>query len=338
MIKNICNYNFFIEKYSKKNITISPTQNNSGIIEVDDDGNKLSSAYFTLGDIEVGILTQYDHTDSLLVYDSMGYDLYNKNDNIDMMVEWGNGTRYLVGSRIERSTSFDTVTNKFLFGNLLKDEDSIFKAYINNYEIPRIDLALDNQSIQVVGGSRDKLNSFGENDMVVILYKTDQTITTDIKIEYMSVDSIIDIDAMSDLSYFDNTFSKKYNNIKSISDSLEVITTKVRRRRQSKARENTTSITNRLSLEMYEDTKYDTLSTTKVDDIFRIVAVGSMPSEIVIWNNCRLNPSNTSRYDKELNSMSYTIIYDNKQEILLDDSEKVFKYYNDGVYNDGIFG
>lgn len=343
MIESITNYSYYIETYSKKKITISPSQNQNGAIETDDIGNKLSSAYFTLGDMEFGTLTKYDYGNSLLVYDSIGYDLYKKNNQIDMSIEWGNGTKYKIGAFVESSINYDDNDNKFYFRTLLGSggaSTTIFKAYINGYEVPSFDLVKDNSGyIKVVGNSREKLNFIpSRNQMDVVLYITDQTIVSSIELDYMSVDSIIDIDNMSTGGYFNNTFSKKYLNIRAMTDTSQNSLRSIKKRRQLKDRKLKTQKDNKLSMEMYMDTKYDTLYNTDTNSQFRVIAIGSFPNIIKIWNNCRFEQNFTTRYDKELIIASYNISYDYLEELLLDDGEKIFRVYNSGYYNEGIYG
>lgn len=315
MIENIANGSYYFEKYKTVNILINSLNNGEGVILNDVNGNLLEETEFDLGNIQFGYLDVYSgYSGKLLVYDSLGYDLYSEGDILDMGVQWDNGTRYRInGEKLESSDYSDL---SFTFESLDSDTDTIYKAYLNDIEIDTSTLVFSDNIITISSDDSEKIEFF-DNILTIVKYSTDQTLVDDILINYESVDKILDFDSFFDLSYFDGKDNiAEYKNFRSLTENINS-TINQTFRRFSSPYERRYSINNTLAIEFYKDSDFEDIYNELYGFAFRIVKVSPNPAKIIIWNNCRIKHSSSTKHDINGIDSSYSFTYDNKKEFYI---------------------
>lgn len=328
MIDSLGDSSVYVEKYSSQTITINSTKNQNGIIEVDDNGNDMIGIY-DIGAVDLGNLTTYTYTDKLLIYNDQvdKWGLYSQGEEIRETINWVNGSKYYIKAKYISSDTFSGKT--FTIDTAGKN---IFKVYVNGREVSTY-TRTDSQ-ITVLGIDAMFVD-VNINEMTVVVYDSNQTLSDDIVITYQGVSVIFDFEEFIKTGYFDNKpLVREITIFENLTDNHEkemsIIKNGFRKRGVD------VNLGDLFNLEIQTKTGKDFVNYLSFlrKDVHRTIIVNPYNENIIIYNNQKIINGTSKNYDKDGNVTRVQATTDNKITVYTE----VERAYGEGEYGLHVYG
>lgn len=335
-IDNLTGTQLFVEKKTKITITCDSKKNNNGVLEVDDNDNKLISMIDS-GDTKMHRLTSYKGSDYVLFYNenTKRTKMVQEGDIIDMALDFVKGTKYFVGAK----KIYVEKPNKYKFSCDLTNLN-IFKVFLDNGRELK-NYRLENDGITIMGNDRMYVNKLSE--IVIYTYVSNSTKVIlgskqnySFVIEYFGYEAIFDLNQFMEGSYFDISMCEEITLFERLKLSESVIKDSTRRHFANAAQSRINSISNSLDMSTFVGDEAIDLPQYVGGDEFRLIAINPSFGRIVLINNCTIDEGVSLDYDKEKNSKEYNISCGNYIDINLSrPSLYGMRKYGRGYYGDG---
>ncbi len=336
IIDNLTGTQLFVEKKTRITITCNNIKNNNGVLETDDNDNKLISMIDS-GDTRLYRLTSYKGDGSVLFYNENTKDMrmVQEGDVIDMTLDFIQGTKYFVGAK----KIYVGKPNKHKFSCDLTNLH-IFKVFLDNGKELK-NYRLENDGITVMGNDRLYVDDLSE--IVVYVYVSNSTKTIlgskynySFAIEYFGYEAIFDLNEFIDGNYFDNLTCEEITLFESLELDQSVVKDSTRRDFSNAVRSRINSISNVIDMSTFIGDDTIDLPQHVGGDEFRLIIINPIFGRIVLVNNCTIDDGISFIYDKEKNTKKYNINCGNYIEINLSrPSLYGKKRYGRGYYGDG---
>jgi hypothetical protein len=330
--ENLTSQSLFIEEYKLTKIHISTTENNNGVLEKDENNNNLNSK-LNVGDVKIesviGVIT-----DNLLLYtsDKNKYMLINSSsNNTSYKMVWDKPIMYKIGAK--------TLYNQILNSNHtinIPNTYSLFALYINNNRIQDNEFTIVGQVITLSTKLVKKLDLV-YNTVNMVVYPTNQTITTPIELHYLSVKEFFNATTFRDESYFNNNNIREHINYESFKYDEEITNeTYGNDRRKNILR---TNMIAKINISYFVGEHFLDFANDLLGKTFRIVINHPNTNSMEIFPNCVVTSGYKKDYAKEKNTVEVEIQTDGRYEIKFENQPTlVNRPYNSGTYNNGIYG
>ena len=330
--ENLTAQSLYIEPYKITKIHITPTINQNGMLEKDENNNNLMSK-INVGDVKIdsvlGITTDY-----LLIYtsDKDKYMLINStSSNTYYKMVWNKKLMYKIGAK--------TLYNQKLHSNYTIDipsNYSLFALYINNNRVKDNEYSITGQIITLSQKLRNKLDLV-YNTVNMVVYKTDQTIITPIELHYLSVKEFFNSITFRDESYFTTNNIREHINYESLKYDEEITNeTFGNERRKEIIR---TNMIPKLTLSYFVGENFIDFGNELLGKTFRVIVNHPNTKTMEIYPNCIVTSGYKKDYAKEKNTVEIEIQCDGRYEIQFGtQSQLTNRPYNSGTYNNGIYG
>lgn len=330
--ENLTAQSLYIEPYKLTKIHITPTINQNGILEKDENNNNLMSK-INVGDVKInsviGITTDY-----LLIYttDKDKYMLINStSSNTSYKMVWNKQLMYKIGAK--------TLYNQPLHSNYTVDipnNYSLFALYINNLRVKESELSVNEQTVTLSEKLRNKLDLV-YNVINVVVYKTDQTITNPIELHYSSVKEFFNADTFKDESYFITNKIREHINYESLKYDEEITNETFGNERRKEVLR--TNMIAKLNLSYFVGENFVDFGNDLLGKVFRIIVSHPNTKTMEIYPNCKVVSGYKKDYAKEKNTVEVEIQCDGRYEIHFGTRPQLTnRPYNSGTYNNGIYG
>lgn len=330
--ENLTAQSLYIEPYKLTKIHITPTINSSGILEKDEHNNNLMSK-INVGDVKItgiiGVTTDY-----LLLHttDKDKYVLINStSSNTSYKMVWNKQLMYKVGAK--------TLYNQPLHSNYTVDipnNYSLFALYINNLRVKDSELSVNGQTVTLSEKLRNKLDLV-YNVINMVVYKTDQTITTPIELHYSSVKEFFNTDTFKDESYFATNKIREHINYESLKYDEEITNETFGNERRKEVLR--TNMIAKLNLSYFVGENFVDFGNDLLGKVFRIIVSHPNTKTMEIYPNCKVVSGYKKDYAKEKNTVEVEIQCDGRYEIHFGTRPQLTnRPYNSGTYNNGIYG
>ena len=330
--ENLTAQSLYIEPYKLTKIHITPTINSNGILEKDENNNNLMSK-INVGDVKItgviGITTDY-----LLLHttDKDKYVLINSiSSNTSYKMIWNKQLMYKIGAK--------TLYNQPLHSNYTVDipnNYSLFALYINNLRVKDSELSVNGQTVTLSEKLRNKLDLV-YNVINMVVYKTDQTITTPIELHYSSVKEFFNADTFKDESYFTTNKIREHINYESLKYDEEITNETFGNERRKEVLR--TNMIAKLNLSYFVGENFVDFGNDLLGKVFRIIVSHPNTKTMEIYPNCKVVSGYKKDYAKEKNTVEVEIQCDGRYEIHFGTRPQLTnRPYNSGTYNNGIYG
>lgn len=330
--ENLTAQSLYIEPYKLTKIHISSTINPNGILEKDEHNNNLMSK-INVGDVKItgiiGVTTDY-----LLLHttDKDKYVLINStSSNTSYKMVWNKQLMYKVGAK--------TLYNQPLHSNYTVDipnNYSLFALYINNLRVKDSELSVNGQTVTLSEKLRNKLDLV-YNVINMVVYKTDQTITTPIELHYSSVKEFFNADTFKDESYFTTNKIREHINYESLKYDEEITNETFGNERRKEVLR--TNMIAKLNLSYFVGENFVDFGNDLLGKVFRIIVSHPNTKTMEIYPNCKVVSGYKKDYAKEKNTVEVEIQCDGRYEIHFGTRPQLTnRPYNSGTYNNGIYG
>lgn len=329
LLTNKMSFDWYIEKYKSIKINISATSNSGGILYVDEFNNSL---YSTLN-VGVSVITKIvgyssNYQNSLLIYDDNTFtlcrDYVTKGTNKFYPIIHPNlPVKYKINAKSDKILNSDDST----FFALNLTGRNIFKVRLNNAEILNYTASSTGITVNQV------LDPF-ENELEVIHYSTNQTITTPFYLTYEGVEVRYNLETKTcdSTTFFDNmTFIEVFNDL---SDSINKTLVNIGNSRDTNEEQIMTDLENSITLNL-PNGRFD-LQDIVEDKPFRLVAYAPMEDIFIYWNNCKISNGITFTVGTDTNNLNTSInFYD---RVIVYGNSPVNEAYGSGLYGVGLYG
>ena len=330
--ENLTAQSLYIEPYKITKIHITPTVNQNGVLETDENNNNLMSK-INVGDVKIdsviGVTTDY-----LLIYttDKDKYVLINSiSSNTSYKMIWNKQLMYKIGAK--------TLYNQPLHSNYTVDipnNYSLFALYINNLRVKDSELSVNGQTVTLSEKLRNKLDLV-YNVINMVVYKTDQTITTPIELHYSSVKEFFNADTFKDESYFTTNKIREHINYESLKYDEEITNETFGNERRKEVLR--TNMIAKLNLSYFVGENFVDFGNDLLGKVFRIIVSHPNTKTMEIYPNCKVVSGYKKDYAKEKNTVEVEIQCDGRYEIHFGTRPQLTnRPYNSGTYNNGIYG
>lgn len=330
--ENLTAQSLYIEPYKITKIHITPTINQNGVLEKDENNNNLMSK-INVGDVKItgviGITTDY-----LLLHttDKDKYVLINSiSSNTSYKMIWNKQLMYKIGAK--------TLYNQPLHSNYTVDipnNYSLFALYINNLRVKDSELSVNGQTVTLSEKLRNKLDLV-YNVINMVVYKTDQTITTPIELHYSSVKEFFNADTFKDESYFTTNKIREHINYESLKYDEEITNETFGNERRKEVLR--TNMIAKLNLSYFVGENFVDFGNDLLGKVFRIIVSHPNTKTMEIYPNCKVVSGYKKDYAKEKNTVEVEIQCDGRYEIHFGTRPQLTnRPYNSGTYNNGIYG
>jgi len=319
---------FYIEKYKNIKINVTSSTNQSGILYVDEYGNSLYSV-LGIGISNVINLVGYssNYLNSLLLYTDNEYSLhkdYITKDKMNFILFPNKASKYKINAKsdIVRNT---TDSNIFLISLTGR---TVFKVILNNQELKSNRYTASSTGVTVNVPSL--LNPF-ENELQIIHYSTDQTITQPFYLSYKGVEKRYPItDGTCTTDFFANMV--KFNTFSSLNDTISKTFTDTGDYNEINPSKSTTEITNNLNITMY-DGSFDLVGEVGSEP-FRVVAYDQMTDILFYWSKNMLTVGVNFTLGSDTNTKSITLNFDDRIQVY---GTQPIVAYGEGLYGEGVY-
>lgn len=330
--ENLTAQSLYIEPYKITKIPITPTINQNGVLEKDENNNNLMSK-INVGDVKIdsviGVTTDY-----LLIYttDKDKYMLINStSSNTSYKMVWNKQLMYKIGAK--------TLYNQTLHSDYtitMPNNYSLFTLYINNLRVKESELSVSGQTITLSQKLRNKLDLV-YNVINMVVYKTDQTITAPIELHYLSVKEFFNSTTFRDESYFTTNNIREHINYESLKYDEEITNeTFGNERRKEIIR---TNMIPKITLSYFVGENFTDFGNELLGKTFRLIVNHPNTKTMEIYPNCEITSGYKKDYAKEKNTVEIEIQCDGRYEIQFGTQPQLTnRPYNSGTYNNGIYG
>lgn len=329
--ENLTSQSLYIEPYKITKIHITPTINQNGVLEKDENNNNLMSKV-NVGDVKIDSVTGVT-TDNLLIYtsDKSKYMLINStSSNTSYKIVWNTQMLYKIGAR--------TVYNVPTKNNEIEIpiDHSLFALYINNNRINESEFNVVGQKITLSSKLIKKLDLV-YNNVNMVIYKTDQTITTPIELHYLSVKEFFNPTTFRDESYFSNNNIQEHINYESLKYDEEITNETFGNDRRKEVLR--TNMIAKLNLSYFVGENFTDFGNELLGKTFRIIVNHPTTKTMEIYPNCKVTSGYKKDYAKEKNTVEVEIQTDGRYEISFGTQPHLTnRPYNSGTYNNDIYG
>ena len=286
-----------------------------------------------VGDVKItgviGITTDY-----LLLHttDKDKYVLINSiSSNTSYKMIWNKQLMYKIGAK--------TLYNQPLHSNYTVDipnNYSLFALYINNLRVKDSELSVNGQTVTLSEKLRNKLDLV-YNVINMVVYKTDQTITTPIELHYSSVKEFFNADTFKDESYFTTNKIREHINYESLKYDEEITNETFGNERRKEVLR--TNMIAKLNLSYFVGENFVDFGNDLLGKVFRIIVSHPNTKTMEIYPNCKVVSGYKKDYAKEKNTVEVEIQCDGRYEIHFGTRPQLTnRPYNSGTYNNGIYG
>lgn len=324
-IKNIQDYEYYLEFYNQLNITISTTVNQNGTIWADDEDNLIGSIAHSGSNYITSITKTI--AGNILLYDDYNFLYIDGNSTEDsFIIKPNTQLRYKIGA--------DKVTNATVDGNKILTNltnKTVFNLMVNGREINSSNYSKDNAGITLSVPYNKYLTGIND-DIVIYTYSNTQTISSGTLIlTYQSPHNLVpEPEYLDDKTYFDTYTTEicKFESFNvSVSRNINYINNLYQyvninfgeeANRQSK-----------INITMYEDLRSELRGKR-----FRMLAYDKDDETLVMYSNCVYTEGETKNIDRSKNVINYVI--DFEDEISINYSGAL--PYGEGTYGEGVYG
>ncbi len=315
-IKNIQNYDWYIDYYEDTNIVVSSTSNQYGVINKDENDNYLNS-YISAGKNYME-LTAKNIPTSIIIYDNTGYIYIDKNINEEhkFLIKPSNTIKYYTHSN---KTIINETTNNKININLVGK--TVFKVIVNG--ITLTSFTTDSTGITVTGNDVNYLT--GNDYIIVYTYEGQSTFSGTLTFKYKSPHHLVP--AFNDLETEIDTY-RKIENFSSVDISTEGVENEINETFRLKKDKEYVDKNNTISINMYEDIRKELKG-----EIFRIIAYDKTDNEYRFYSNCSYNISSSKKYDRIFIETTYTFTFDDEITIMYEGES----LYGTGLYGEGTY-
>lgn len=307
MFTNKHSYDFYIEKYKSIKINISPTENQNGILYVDQYNNSLFST-LNVGISPITKIVGYssNYSNSLLIYDDNNFTLCKDyvtsgTNKFYPIIHPNLPVKYKINAKLDRVMNTDDST----FFSLNLTGRSVFKVKLNNKYITNYLASSSGITVNEV------LDPF-ENEIEVVHYATTQTITQPFYLTYDGVEVRYDLETQSCSSSFFDSMTK-IEMFNDFSDSINKTLSNIGNSRDTNEAKVFTNVDNTLTISI-PDGRFS-LNDIVEDKAFRVVAYDQLNDIFIYWNNCKINNgisfsvgTDTNNYSINLNFFDRVVV------------------------------
>lgn len=336
IIDSLTGTQLFVEKKTKITITCNNIKNNNGVLETDDNDNKLISMIDS-GDTKLYRLTSYKGDGSVLFYNENTKKprMVQEGDIIDMALDFTKGTKYFVGAK----KIYVDKPSKYKFSCDLTDLH-IFKVFLDNGKELK-SYRLENDGITIMGNDKMYIDDLSE--IVIYAYTSNSTKTIlgskqnySFTIEYFGYEAIFDLNEFMDGEYFNILTCEEITLFDNLQLEQTVIKDGVRRDFLNAVKSRINSISNSIDLNTFIGDDEIDLPQHVGRDEFRLIAINQSFGRILLINNCTIDDGVSLDYDKEKNGKRCNISCGNYIDINLSNPSLYgVRRYGRGYYGDG---
>lgn len=328
-IDSLVDTSVYFEKKVPLSITCNSTQNNDGVLKVDNNNNNLLSIIDS-GDTMLGRLTSYSDDNAILFHNptTNNIRIVRVGDDINLPIDFIQGTRYYLNAKI----LIGAYEGDYTFNTNLTEDVNIFKIFLDDGREIKSYL-VDNGKIRVTGTDRLYVNDLSE----IILYTYKSTHINDaltFKIDYMGYSSIYDEHEFLDGDYFDTIIGMEINNFESLEISQNVTNDIIKKDFYVSSKSIVNTVENSIIFDLFNISGVKDVVTSFDGVEFRIILCNRHFGRVTIVNNCRLDDSISLIYEKEKNKKKFNVLAGNYIDINLSTPS----YYGLDKYGTGNYG
>ena len=335
MILNRHLFDFYIENYKNIKVNITPSVNQSGVLQVNEKNDslygQLNTGTFTFNKL-VGYSSQYYN--KLLLFQKLpNGTLYSKALISDFITD--NKFSYTVNPmlplqyRINAKQDLISNSNDSPDFAIALTGRTVFSVELNDK--PLVPSQYKASSVKVTINDTSILNPY-ENEIRVIHYATAQTITDSFYLGYEGVEKVYDLDsATCDYTFFEDKI--KIDLFGDFSTNINKTLSETKNTVERVSRKLETDRVSTMSIAFYTDGQD---ITDLLNNKFRVLAYDPYSDVLYYYSNCRITAGVPRSYSSGGNQITVEIEFENEIKVYGTFSTPVA--YGEGIYGVGYYG
>lgn len=327
VIDSLTSTNVFVEKKSLLKIVGNTTTNNSGLLEVDSNGNQLISQIDS-GDTPLYRLSSYKGGDGFMLYNptTKHLQIAQLGETLNVDIDFERGTKYYMGAKLIKT---DTHTNNVFEVDL--NGLNVLKIFMDGRELKSY--SIHGNTITITGSDRLLIDIFSE--LVLYAYKTAVINSDDygFEIEYYQYEKIWDKDTFLDGTYLDEMKGIPIDCFESTSITQNVTKTTYRGGFRFSVDRMINMIENTADFNIFNVSDLVDMVQYVGNEGFRMLFVNPLYGRVIILNNCRTDNGVSLVLEKAKNTKKFTLSCGNYIDINMSNPRE----YGEGRYGREIY-